>query len=320
MPPIRCRRLVLPAATALDAWDLASCDTRFVRRDPAGPGSRGGNWRPDTVEDVRDYVAGFPEVFGGIRVDGEVVVVALTSDLEEHLRGLQASVEHPELVRVERATYPLAKLEAALRAIRHRLDGDPRHPERGGGPGMIRLKAPFAALAAELHAEYGDALKITVGHKPFPPDKIGYRQPAPVPSPTVMIPGLELTVTVDAATVLAGGELRGWVVFANRGSQRVQGTTGIITGGVRRADDAFLAGTYAGSVAFIAQTVSLEPGESEELRLIVGTDSCLPDTSYVVPSGRYEVIAAVPFSQIDTASRALPYVVARGTWITVRPS
>ena len=135
-----------------------------------------------------------------------------------------------------------------------------------------------------------------------------------------MIPGLELTVTVDAATVVAGEELRGWVVFANRGSQRVQGTTGIITGGVRRADDAFLAGTYAGSVAFTAQTVSLEPGESEELRLIVGTDSCLPDTSYVVPPGRYGVIAAIPFSQIDTASRALPHLVARGTWITVHSS
>ena len=33
-----------------------------MRRDPAGPGSRGGNLRLD---------AGFPEVFGGSRVDRE---------------------------------------------------------------------------------------------------------------------------------------------------------------------------------------------------------------------------------------------------------
>jgi hypothetical protein len=40
----------------------------MVRRDPAGPGSRGDNWQLDTVEDTRDYVANYPEAFGGTRV------------------------------------------------------------------------------------------------------------------------------------------------------------------------------------------------------------------------------------------------------------
>lgn len=136
-------------------------------------------------------------MFGGIRVDGELVVVAFTADLEEHLRDLQASVEHPELVRVERAKYPVAKLEADIRAIHRQLQGDPRYPERGGSPGHIRLRAAFAELAAELHREYGDALEITVGHKPFPPEKIGDRQLVPIPTPAVTVPGLELTVTCD---------------------------------------------------------------------------------------------------------------------------
>lgn len=251
----------------------------------------------DTVEDVRDYVAGFPEVFGGIRADGELVVAAFTADLDEHLQGLQASVEHPELVRVEQARYSAAKLTDDIRAIRRRLADDPRRPEQGGGPGFIKLRAPFADLAAELHDEYGDALEITVGAKPFPPEKIGALQPVPIPTPTVTVPGLELAVTVDEATVVAGENARGKVVFTNRGRRRLEGTTGILTGGVRREGEEHMAGAFVGGVAAIGRTVSLEPGASQELGLIIGTASCLPDTSYVVPPGRYEVVAAVPFNQ-----------------------
>lgn len=274
----------------------------------------------DTVEDVRDYVAGFPEVFGGIRVDGDLVVVAFTADLDEHLRGLRASVEHPELVRVERARYSEAKLTDDIGAIRRRLADDPRNPEQGGSPGRIQLRAPFAGLAAELHHQYGDALEITVGHKPFPPEKIGRRDPVPVPSPTVAVPGLELTVVVDEPTVVAGEEVRGRVVFTNDGANRVEGMTGVLTGGVRREGDDVMAGSFTGAVALVGYTVRLEPGESTELGLVVGTASCLPDTSYVVPPGTYEVVAASPFSQADTPPGDRPQLVARGARIAVDPA
>ena len=102
--------------------------------------------------------------------------ISLLPHLGEHLRGLQASVEHPELVRVEPAKHAKAKLEADISAIRRRLNEVPRHPEQGGGPGFINLKAPFADLAAELHGEYGDALKITVGDRPFPPERTASRK------------------------------------------------------------------------------------------------------------------------------------------------
>lgn len=109
-------------------------ETVNVRRDPAGPGSRGGNWHLDTVEDVRDYVADFPEVFGGMRSSGDLVIVSFAADLDRHLRGLQASVEHPDLVRVELAQHPVAKLESDIREIRRRLGDDPRRPFHGSSP------------------------------------------------------------------------------------------------------------------------------------------------------------------------------------------
>jgi hypothetical protein len=54
----------------------------------------------DTLGDAHDYVADHTEVYGGMHVSGEVVIVSFTSDVDEHSEGLRASVEHPELVRV----------------------------------------------------------------------------------------------------------------------------------------------------------------------------------------------------------------------------
>lgn len=272
------------------------------------------------MEGVCDYVAGFPEVFAGIRVDGEQVVVAFSADLDGHLRGLHASVERPELVRVEQAKYPVAKLEADIRSVRRRLQDDPRDPEQSGGPGHLRLRAAFAELAIELHGQYGDALEITVGHKPFLPDKIGDRRPVPVPVPTVTVPGLELTVTVDEPSVVAGEEVGGRVIFTNRGSRPVEGMTGVLTAGVRGEADDFMAGNFAGAVTAVGYRVELQPQESKELGLIIGAASCLPDTSYVVPPGRYELIAAVVFRQADTPPGTHPRLVARGAWVTVEPT
>jgi hypothetical protein len=274
----------------------------------------------DTVADARDYVADHPEVYGGMRVSGDLVIVSFTSDLDEHLEGLRASVEHPELVRVESAEFPLAKLEADIGEIYRRLRADPRRPLNGGSPGHVQLRAPFAGLAAELHRDYGPSLHITVGHKPFPPAQIGDRQPVPLPTSTVTVPGLELTVTVNAARVAPGDDFEGSVVFSNRGSQRVAGMTGLLTGGVRAEGDDRMAGDFAGAIALVGRTVELGPGEEMELPLTVGMASLLPDVSYVVPPGRYEVISAVPFHQPDTRPTPQPVLVARGAWVTVDAS
>ncbi|MGI8754049.1 MAG: hypothetical protein ACR2MN_17380 [Acidimicrobiales bacterium] len=264
-------------------------------------------------------MAAYPEDFGGMRVDGEVVIVSFTSDLDRHLRGLRASVEYPELVRVERAEHPLAQQQADIGEIYQRLRNDPRRPLSMSAPGRVHLRAPFVALAAELHRKYGSSLEINVGHKPYPPERIGDRQPVPVPTPAVTVPGLELTVTVDEALVAPGEDFGGRVVFSNRGSQQVLGMTGVLTGGVRAEGDEVMAGNLAGAVAAIGQHIRLDPGASMEMSLTVGTASCLPDASYVVPPGRYEVVAAIPFNRPGTSPTLRSVLVARGTWVTVTP-
>lgn len=78
-----------------------------------------------------------------------------------------------------------------------------------------------------------------------------------------------------------------------------------------------MAGAFVGGVAAVGRTVRLEPGATQEFGLTIGTASCLPDTSYVVPPGRYEVIVPVPFNQGGTSPTVRPRLVARGARITV---
>ena len=93
--------------------------------------------------------------------------------------------------------------------------------------------------------------------------------------------------------------------------------TGVLTGGVRRDGQDVLAGTFVGAITAEGFRIGLDPGSSTEVRLIIGTASCLPDTSYVVPPGRYEAVAAIPFNQPSRPRTLRSQLVARGAWLTV---
>lgn len=63
-----------------------------------------------------------------------------------------------------------------------------RRPLGSSGPGRISLRAPVADIAADLHHRYGDALDITVGSKPFPPERITGPRTVPLPVSTWSYP------------------------------------------------------------------------------------------------------------------------------------
>lgn len=63
--------------------------------------------------------------YGGLWLDGPLLVAAFTGDLDRHRQALRDRVAHPARLRVTRVTHPLAELEAR----RERLTGlgdDPR--------------------------------------------------------------------------------------------------------------------------------------------------------------------------------------------------
>ncbi len=289
---------------------------------PVGPGSRGGNRHLDTVEDAREYAAGHPETFGGMRVSGRLVIVSFTTDLPGHLQRLQTSVAVPSMIRVEHAEYSQAFLEKSCVTIRERLLADPRQPWAGSGPGNLMLRAPFEDIAAAMNVEYGTSLSITLGLKPYPRSRIVDPQEVPVPQPTMTVTGLELTLALAGEQVTAGETLNGSVTFHNRGRTRITGMTGAtLAAGLRSQGDAYMASQFVGMLWTLGMTVELASGDSQTLPLLVGTASCLPDTSYIAPPGRYEVIATIPFHPYRPSDVGEPrpggQLVITGNWITV---
>lgn len=72
-----------------------------------------------------------------------------------------------------------------------------------------------------------------------------------------------------------------------------------MTDGVRRPGEDKLAGAFYGAVAAVGLDVDLKPSHSKEIPLLIGRASCLPDRSYVVPAGMYEVVATLRVNPRD---------------------
>jgi hypothetical protein len=269
---------------------------------------------------VRTYGAAHAHSYGDVRDNNGQVVASFTGDLDEHLAQLQLLVSNPASVAVEQAACSSAYLATITSAIRERFAGDPRRVLWRTANGSVGLRAPFEHLAAELHAEYGDVLKITVGSKPYPPTRISPADFVPLPSSTIDLPGLEVTFDPGSDTVAAGEDLHGSARLTNAGAHRIAFSTGgVLIAGVRRHGDDYLAGGFTGALAAGSIKVHLAPRESRDLHLIVGTTSCLPDSSYAVPPGSYEILArlSLHLPRPDGGPSGRRLLVRRGPSITV---
>lgn len=280
----------------------------------------GRNPDPAVVEIVRAYGARHHETFGDVRIDNGRVVASFTSDVDGHLLRLRQLVADPESVSVELTAYSGVYLDGITRSLEQRVAGDPRRPLRQLARGSVSLRAPFEGLAASLHHEFGAALDITVGAKPYPPTRIRPGHAVAVPQASIRLPGLAAAMHLDHDEVSAGEDLHGIVRLTNEGRRRVAFATGLCLGGIRAQGSRFLAGAFNGWVAPIGVRVDLGPGASCEIGARVGTTSVLVDNSYVVPAGRYEAVVAIPVTLDDQMGRPLPVrqlLVHHGPWVTV---
>lgn len=243
---------------------------------------------------IHRYGADHPEVYGDVRWNGPRLVVSFTADLDEHLERLRALVKDPTLIDVDPARYTGAYLTEVFDTIRAQYEDDPRQVWWTMSTGHVTLRAPFDDVAADLHSRYGDALDITLGTKAYPPERIAPREPTPLPTSTVVLARARHRVRRWRPTISTGNDLQGDAVITNRGDRRLRFVTGrVMTAGVRRPGESHLARTFCGAITQAGRTVDLRPGQSDKLRLIVGTTSCLPDRSYTIPPGSYEIVATL---------------------------
>lgn len=109
---------------------------------------------------------------------------------------------------------------------------------------------------------------------------------------------------LDSAIVAAGDDLPGTATLTNRVQDRLSFVTGLMAGGVRHPGDDKLTGAFTGAVAAVGLNVDLRHGQSKDVPVVIGTSSCLPDRSYVVPAGAYEVVAVLSINCLDDHGRA----------------
>lgn len=257
----------------------------------------------DVAEVIRRYGADHADTYGDLRWDGDHYVVSFTANQEEHRNNLRSLAGDLVVIEVVACRYTSAYLTEVIQEIRAEFRGDERRVLRQSGPGQVNLRAPFADTAADLQRRYGDALEITVGAKPYPPERITELRTVPLPVSTVDLPHLGIDLHVDTNMVVAGEDLRGTATLTNRGHDRLQFITGLITGGIRHPGDAKLAGAFYGAVAAVGLNVDLRHGQTRDIPVLIGTASCLPDRSYVVPAGTYEVVSNLSVNPRDDEGR-----------------
>lgn len=255
--------------------------------------------RSEAGELIQDYGKRHPESFGGVRWNDDHYVVSFTDRLDAHRTELRALVADPSMIEVDPAGYTGAYLRRIGEEIRAELRHDPRRVLRASGPGTVTLRAPFAAVAADLHVRYGDALDITVGTKPFPPERIVDPPLVRLPVSTIDLPDLVLDFDIGEATVAPGDDLSGTVTLTNQGRERLRFLSGAAVGSIRQPGSDHLSGTFHGWMSSVGLNVDLQHAQSTDLPLIVGTTSCLPDRSYVVEPARYELVVAVSVNPVD---------------------
>ena len=268
---------------------------------------------------IRRYGTAHADTYGDLRWERDHFVVTFTAQLDEHRGNLRSLVGDMSLVEVEATRHTSAHLAEIVEAVRREFQDDGRRILGALAPGHVTVRAQFADIAADLHRRYGDALDITVGSWPFPPDSLGVFRAVPVPASTVDLKDLDVEFDFETLAVAAGDELRGIATLTNSGPDRLQFLTGPVTGGVRHPGADMLAGVFEGAVTPAGFNIDLRHGATRELPLIVGATSCLPDRSYTVPAGAYEVVATLGVDFRDGQGRTSgPQSVVRiGPTITV---
>jgi hypothetical protein len=189
--------------------------------------------------------------------------------------------------------------------------------ETGPPPPVTIVLAPWAAATArDLHEQFGDQVRLTVGALPYPPGRApaGPRErPADSPRPLELLDPAEVEAGLDGPAVVRSGHvLRHGLLLRNRtGAELAVATNGQVTAVVVDPASGEVVGGYAGWQTLPLITFRAAPGEAVRVPLLVGTASFRPALGYAVPAGEWGIQADLRFSsgQPDRRTPVLPLTV-----------
>jgi hypothetical protein len=234
--------------------------------------------------------------------DPPQLVVGFTSNVAQHRTALAALLADPDRVLVCRVAHSQADVSAAAAEI----EGS----ESSGSDGFlsissgvdavtVHLRGDRQAVADDLIARYGDLVSITLGNFPYPPSSeptssgAGAWCAADLTGPTDL-DGLRAVLTFSEPSVHSGQDINGTVTVTNTGDSAMGFETGSpLVGSVVKPGTTTAVASYSGAIAGVGLSPMLQPGESTDIPVYIGTESCDPSLGYTLLPGQYEVLAVV---------------------------
>jgi hypothetical protein len=249
------------------------------------------------------------------------MVIGFTAHIEEHCAALRAILEYPDEFEIIRQPVTELRLEEIRQAIAARYRELMRSVGRGAGVIHLALRADGQDAAAEVLAEYGELVEITVGLLPYPDRFGGDPMCEPLVGPIAGDSQLVAVAQLAANSVRSGLDFRGTVTVRNTGADAFD-----FQSGPRHAAVVFKPGSgspsgfWTGGMDAVGFGKLLPPGESVELELVGGTASCDPALGYALPPGQYEVrVPVVLLTSHDNAPTEVAYILSEAVPLTIVP-
>jgi len=270
------------------------------------------------------YAADHPDEFASVRFENGPrvrLVIGFTAHIEEHCAALRAILEFPDEFEIIRQPATEARLLTIMDDLSARYRE--RMPSIGLGAGVLdlALRADGEAIAAEVLAEYGELVRITLGMLPYPDRFAGGSQCGPLVGPIAAGLPLVAAATLDGDTIRSGMDFRGTVSVRNTGADPIDFQSGPTqTAVVFRPGAEAPSGFFTGGLDAIGFGKRLAPGESVDLEVVGGTASCDPALGYALPPGDYEVrVPVVQLTMHDNAPTEVSYVLSEPVPLTITP-
>jgi len=329
---------VMPAVTATPAptGELPSVTAcpNFVEVVETGPvpGDNGLENGPIPREQQRisgdvdlgiAYGADHPDEFASIRFENGPrvrMVIGFTAHIEEHCAALRAILEYPDEFEIIRQPATELRIEQIQEAIAARYREWLRSVGRGAGVIHLTLRADGQDAAAEVRAEYGELVEITVGMLPYP-DRFGGDPVCELVGPIAGDSQLVAVAELEVKSVRSGLDFRGTVTVRNTGADAFDFQSGPRHAAfVFKPGSASPSGFWTGGMDAVGFGKLLAPGESVDLELVGGTASCDPALGYALPPGQYEVrVPVVVQTSHDNAPTEISYILTEAVPLTIVP-
>jgi len=173
-------------------------------------------------------------------------------------------------------------------------------------PFSILLSAWATAVAEDLHRQFGDDVDLTVGALPYPP----VRQP-PQPAggeAAALLDPQEIAAELDGPAIVRSGEsVDHGLLLTNRTVHGFQiATNGHLTADVVDPKTGEVVGGSFGPQLLPLIVFRVEPGQTQRIPLLIGTDSIEPRLGYAIPAGDWGLQVTLTLGRDDASARRTP--------------